>query len=127
MKQYNLVDCFRNVTNYSETNEQKCEKVDFGNGDRGFYYTDECLILKVDGDLWYMDYKQNTNLFYILNWFNPMFKYWKSGKVERQSVGSYDLYQETEERFYKFKNNTMVVDNLITGQRKYFDNYGLSN
>lgn len=46
IKDYRLSDCARNTTISNELLHSDCDKIHFGNGDTGFYYTDEALIFK---------------------------------------------------------------------------------
>jgi hypothetical protein len=56
VKTYTFSDCVRSTQITTDTVIKfKCEKIDFGNGDQGFYYEDEALIFKYNGDLWYIN------------------------------------------------------------------------
>lgn len=45
-------------------------------------------MLKSDGDIWYMNNQKDPNLFYVIDWGNPLGRYYRQGAIVIEDVGN---------------------------------------
>ena len=62
------------------TTYETCTRNYFGNGDVGFYYTDESLVFKIQGEIWIMD-TLKADYFTVLNSNYGIGKLYNSGEL----------------------------------------------